>query len=79
MDHPERIRRQLVRSLANWKRRRAGLKPGDSMQIAMTEDIIKVYHASHFSTSRVERDDGARKSSPDDRSQRRSNNDSDGI
>jgi hypothetical protein len=49
------------------------------MQIAMTEGIIKVYHASHFSTSRVERDDGARKSSPDDRSQRRSNNDSDGI
>ena len=51
------------------------------MQIAMTEDIIKVYHANCLISRRVrvERDDGARKSSPDDRSQQRSNNDSDGI
>jgi hypothetical protein len=36
--------------LANWKRRRASLKPDDSKQIAMTEEIIKVYtrELTHF-------------------------------
>jgi hypothetical protein len=43
MDYPKRIRTQLARSLANWERRLAGLKPDDSKQIAMTTDIIKVY------------------------------------
>jgi hypothetical protein len=50
MDYPARIKRQLARSLANWKRRRASLKPDDSKQIAMTEEIIKVYtrELTHF-------------------------------
>jgi hypothetical protein len=50
MDYPARIRTQLATSLANWKRRRASLKPDDSKQIAMTEDIIKVYarELAHF-------------------------------
>jgi hypothetical protein len=50
MDYPARIRTQLATSLANWKRRRASLKPDGSKQIAMTEDIIKVYarELAHF-------------------------------
>lgn len=50
VDYPEQIKKQLVRSLAAWEARLAGLKPDNGKQIDMTKEIIKVYkrEVAHF-------------------------------
>ncbi|GMO93562.1 hypothetical protein TM239_03030 [Bradyrhizobium sp. TM239] len=59
LDYPERIRRNLARSLAGYREMHAGLNKGDGKRIEAVQEIIRVYERElqHFEDTGVQQDE----------------------